>query len=303
MTKVRESQIFGVKTVETVVVGAGLAGVEAAYRLACKKREVLTITSSWDTAVQPAFLPALSQQEIDKVLASNNSLLRKVLKKVLFELPTKPKSYYLDKVKLQMLSKNLLEQSPYCYLWQDTVDLINKKSSGYELITHWGLKVKAKKVIVACGTFLDGQVFIGNTAFPGGKLGELGSAKFKTELEKVGVQFEQRELSIPALIKVEAKMAAFKEGFVPVAKEGNLFSALNYSQYLCELSLEKQKKLIKAEVGATASLVAPAYKVKYWIRAAKQEREQTSLIFIGKAAGATSFVESIMAAGDVSRET
>lgn len=302
MTKISEAKIFGEKSAEVVVIGAGLAGIEAAYQVASKKTEVLTVTSSWDTAAQSGFLPALTQKEVNEVLANKNSLLGKVLKKALFERSAKPKSYLIDRIKFQMLSKNQLEQNPYCYLWQDTVDFINKKSSCYELVTHWGLKIRANKVIVACGTFLDGQVFIGDSCFPGGRPGELGSAKLKTELERIGVHFRQKELSFPALIKVKNKTYSFNNGFIPVSKEGNLFFAVKYS-YLSKLSIEKQKKFIQAELGASASIVVPAYTVKYWVKAVKQEKEQNSLNFVGKAAGATSFIEFIRSCSNVSRET
>lgn len=302
MTKLPESEIFGIKSVDTVVVGAGLAGVEAAYRIARKKREVLTITSSWDTAAQSGFLPVLTQQEVDEVLANKNSLLSNVLKKALFKLPTKPKGYLIDRVKLQMLSKNHLEKNPYCYLWQDTVDFINKKSSGYELVTHWGLKIRADNVVIACGTFLDGQVFIGDSYFLGGRLGELGSTHLKTELEKIGVHFSQRELNFPALIKLK-KDIDFEDGFIPTAKDSYLFYAVKYSQHLSKLSLAKQKKFIQAEVGASARIVAPAYKVKYWVKAAEQGAKQRNLNFVGKAVGARSFIESIRSCSNVSRET
>ena len=54
--------------------------------------------------------------------------------------------------------------------------------------TSLGVKIKAKKVIITAGTFLNGLIHIGDKTFGGGRAGERASTGITEDLVKKGFE-------------------------------------------------------------------------------------------------------------------
>lgn len=300
MTNFFETQIFGVKKVETVIVGAGLAGLEAAHRLGKEGSEVLLVTSSWDTAGYLNYA-LLKNEEYKEIKKFKKSLIKSLLEKTMRSDYTSDKLLF-DHLQFQLLIKNAVEKLPKCFLFQDTVDHIRCESSGFELLTHWGLKIKTKKVVIACGTFIGGVIKVGNRSFPGGRLGELGSSQLKQSLEALGVKMKQKKVAIPALIAATPQQSENgKYNLMPEGRQG-LYYLFETEGRLAEQTFHEQEKAVKNALGEAAKLLAPAYTVAHWV--SDRDIWNENLVFIGRAAGQETLSELIAGVhNNVSRET
>jgi tRNA uridine 5-carboxymethylaminomethyl modification enzyme len=71
--------------------------------------------------------------------------------------------------------------------WQDMViDLIIKNNKISGVVTTLGMSIKAECVILTNGTFLNGQIHVGDKKFKGGRSGEAASYGISESLKKAG---------------------------------------------------------------------------------------------------------------------
>ena len=78
-----------------------------------------------------------------------------------------------DRVLYSQEWRTILENIKNIFFWQDTVDeIITMDETVVGVKTQMGLKFKAKAVILANGTFLNGLIHIGTRQFSGGRIGE-----------------------------------------------------------------------------------------------------------------------------------
>jgi tRNA uridine 5-carboxymethylaminomethyl modification enzyme len=86
-------------------------------------------------------------------------------------------------------------------LFQDNIiDIIVKNNKVIGVKTELGINIKAKAVILANGTFLNGKIFIGEKSFPGGRIGELSSNNLTDNLKKLGFLSERMKTGTPVRI-------------------------------------------------------------------------------------------------------
>lgn len=184
---------------DIIVIGAGHAGCEAALassRIGCS---TLLLTMNLETIAQMSCNPAFGgpgkghlAREIDALGGEMAKAIDKSA--VQFRMLNTKKGPAVwapraqaDKELYRITMKQVIENKSFLDLKQDLVEeLIIEKKRIVGVKTKTNLKIFARVVIIATGTFLKGLIHIGETAFPGGRLGEHSSVGLAEQLKKIG---------------------------------------------------------------------------------------------------------------------
>ncbi len=192
------------KKFDAIVVGAGHAGIEAAY--ICARRGISTalITLNLDTIAQMSCNPAIGGiakghlvKEVDSLgglmglLIDENGIHFKMLNKSKGPAVWAPRAQ-ADKKKYQFAAKFLLEKTPHLSLLQDEVtELITETIAPEKYLvrgvkTARGNEYECKAVILTTGTFLKGKIYIGEYEEDSGRIGEKPAVGLSDSLLKMG---------------------------------------------------------------------------------------------------------------------
>jgi len=173
------------QTYDVIVVGAGHAGCEAAAAAANLGSKALLITMNLQTVGQMSCNPAMGGiakgqivREIDAlggysgIVSDKSAIQFKMLNLSKGPAMWSPRTQN-DRQLFSQTWRQLLEQTPNLDFYQDmVVDLITEKDQVVGVVTSLGIQIKAKKVILTNGTFLNGLIHIGEKNFGGGRAGE-----------------------------------------------------------------------------------------------------------------------------------
>ncbi len=197
---------------DIVVVGAGHAGCEAANIAAKMGAKTLLLTMSLDTIAQMSCNPAIggvAKGQIVREVDILGGLMAKVTDKtgIHFKMLNTSKGAAVwspraqcDRTLYRIVMKQLLEQQKNLSIKQEEVIKIatnDKKVEG--VITNLNNFYKAKCVIVATGTFLNGVIHIGLKSFQAGRYGEFPS-KLSESLKELGFEVKRLKTGTPPRI-------------------------------------------------------------------------------------------------------
>jgi tRNA uridine 5-carboxymethylaminomethyl modification enzyme len=104
--------------------------------------------------------------------------------------------------------RKILENTPNLSLWQDEVVAVTTENhcvTGVE--TKLGLTMLAKAVILTNGTFLNGRVYIGETTFSAGRIGEQPAIGLSDQLKDLGFEVEKLKTGTP--VRVDGRTIDF----------------------------------------------------------------------------------------------
>lgn len=203
-----EDMIFDV-----AVVGGGHAGIEAA--LACSRLGLKTIlfTINPDNVGWAPCNPSIGGPAKGVVVREIDALGGEMAKTTdesmlhvrMLNIGKGPAVWALraqiDKYKYSQIMKNKLETQKNLYLRQAVVEEIvveNGKVKG--IVTNFNVFYSTKAVIVTSGTFLRGRIFIGQSKFPAGRIGELPANKLSFSLMRLGHTLKRFKTGTPARI-------------------------------------------------------------------------------------------------------
>ena len=201
---------FEAGTFDVIVIGAGHAGVEAALSAAKMGASTLVLTMNLDMI---AFMPCnpslggpakgIVVREIDALGGAMGKVIDKThIQTRMLNTGKGPAVRALraqaDKVLYQQEMKRLLEEQDNLTLHQGVVEeLIVEDNEVIGLITQVGALYRAKTVIVTTGTFLRGEVIIGDLKYSSGPNNQMPSIGLADNIRDLGFEMVRFKTGTP----------------------------------------------------------------------------------------------------------
>ena len=233
---------------DVIVVGGGHAGSEAAAASANMGASTLLITMNLQNIAQMSCNPAMGGiakgqivREIDAlggysgIVTDKTAIQFKMLNKSKGPAMWSPRAQS-DRMRFAECWRTMLEQTNNLDFYQDSVNgLLFDGDKIIGVKTVLGLEIKAKKIIITAGTFLNGLIHIGDKTFGGGRAGEGASKGITEDLVEKGFEAGRMKTGTPP--RVDARSLDFSKMIEQPGDENpEKFS------YLPEtVSLEKQR--------------------------------------------------------------
>jgi len=180
---------------DVIVVGGGHAGNEAALAAARMGVDTLLLTHSIETLGQMSCNPAIGGigkghlvKEIDALggemaLAADRAGIHFRILNRRKGPAVRATRAQADRQLYRMAIREKLEHQPGLSIFQQpVVDLIENGHAVEGVVTQMGIKFYAPKVILTVGTFLDGQIHIGDSSYAGGRAGDPPSTRLAERL-------------------------------------------------------------------------------------------------------------------------
>jgi tRNA uridine 5-carboxymethylaminomethyl modification enzyme len=195
---------------DTIVVGAGHAGCEAAAAAANLGCNTLLVTMSLQNIAQMSCNPAMGGiakgqivREIDALGGYSGIVSDKTA--VQFKMLNKSKGPAMwsprvqsDRMRFSEEWRLMLERTPNLDFYQEMVKGLLIKNNKIEgIVTSLGIEIKAKTVVLTNGTFLNGLIHIGDKQFGGGRAGESAAFGITDDLVKVGFKAGRMKTGTP----------------------------------------------------------------------------------------------------------
>jgi len=196
---------------DAAVIGGGHAGCEAAYILSNLGVKTALFTMELDKIGELSCNPAIGGlgkshlvYELDILggliskAAARSAIQYRILNRskgmAVWALRAQASRSLYKKAALDLLlsSKNL-------YIREGRVEEI-KNSNPFMIHLQNGEKYKAKKIIIAAGTFLNGKIFIGSKNYPAGRINEFPSVSLSENLKSFGLEWGRLKTGTPPRI-------------------------------------------------------------------------------------------------------
>lgn len=199
---------------DTVVVGGGHAGSEAAAAAANMGNKTLLISMNLNGIAQMSCNPAMGGvakgqlvREIDAlgglsgIVTDESGIQFRMLNRSKGPAMWSPRAQS-DRMLYAERMRYHLEQIPNLEFRQDNVIsiLTNNNKEAYGVETQTGQVIEAHTVIITSGTFLNGLIHIGEKQYGGGRSGERASVGITACLEKLGFEYGRLKTGTPPRI-------------------------------------------------------------------------------------------------------
>lgn len=197
-------------TYDIIVVGAGHAGCEAAAAAANLGSKVLLITMNMGTIAQMSCNPAMGGvakgqivREVDAlggysgIISDRTTLQFRMLNSSKGPAMWSPRAQ-IDRMRFAEEWRLMLERTPNVDFWQDTVvGLLTKDDKITGVRTSLGIEIACRAVVLTNGTFLNGQIHIGEKRFGGGRTGEKAATGITEQLVEMGFEAGRMKTGTP----------------------------------------------------------------------------------------------------------
>ena len=198
---------------DVVVVGGGHAGIEAAFATARMGFKTALLTINPDNVGWTPCNPSMGGPAKGILIREIDALggeMAKTVDEAMIHVRVLNKSKgpavwalraQVDKYLYSRIMKEKLLNQDNLHLFQALVEEIlfnDGKVDG--VVTNMGIKFDSKIVIITAGTFLRGRIFIGQTKYPAGRMGEIPANKLSYSLMRMGHTIGRFKTGTPARI-------------------------------------------------------------------------------------------------------
>ena len=204
---------MNISVFDVVVVGGGHAGADASAAAANMGANTLLITLNIDTICQMSCNPAMGGvakgqivREIDALggysgIVTDQSMIQfRMLNLSKGPAMWSPRAQ-CDKMNFSSNWRFLLESIPNLSIWQDEVtDIIVEDGKVCGVRTRMGLRIDSRAVILTNGTFLNGTIYVGESRWTGGRIGEKSSEGLSDKLKEMGFAVDRLKTGTPVRI-------------------------------------------------------------------------------------------------------
>ncbi len=199
---------------DVIVVGAGHAGCEAALAAARLGVQTLLLTITPDTIAAMSCNPAIggpaAKSHLVRELDALGGEMGRIIDRTYLNIRRINESRgpavlalraQADKKLYQAEMTLRLERQPNLFIKQGLVtEIIVSKDRVTGITLKSGRSYYSKAVILATGTFLDGQIVMGDVKYPGGRQGEPAATELCQNLKKLGMILRRFQTATPPRI-------------------------------------------------------------------------------------------------------
>lgn len=237
---------------DVVIIGAGHAGCEAGSAASRMGLKTCLLTVNLDVIGQMSCNPAiggLGKGQMVREIDALGGLMAEVIDEagIQFRMLNKSRGPAVqapraqaDKVVYRLAMRRRLENTKNLRVVQDVATaIVTKKGhvTGVELIS--GEKLSCRAVILATGTFLGGQIFIGDKTYPAGRSNEIASVRLRSSLADLGFQLIRMKTGTPPRVhrdSVNFDKMEFQPGDEPPIPFSYRTDSLKIDQVPCYLT-------------------------------------------------------------------
>ena len=208
---------MGEQATRVAVIGAGHAGIEAALASARMGVATVLFTISLDAVGNMPCNPSIGGSakghlvfEIDALggemgYAADKVTLQSRTLNLGKGAAVHSKRVQADRAEYKKIMKKTLEGEENLRLVQaEITDIVTEESDGVKrvtgVVTHLGEVWRAEKVVIATGTFLESQIFVGDKVYYGGPDGMMPARGLSAALRREGIEMMRFKTGTPARV-------------------------------------------------------------------------------------------------------